>query len=366
MPARRQRWISRTTVRIYGTSGTGSARSAGIGLVDLMVGLTVGLIALLVMLNVAFLFEARKKSTIGMADAQLNAAGALSLLARDLRMAGQGLGPAGALGCEATHHHGSLTLAPVTIANGLDGGPDQIRLLASAAPQSLSPATLITDHPADASTLMLDSTLGIAPGDWLLLYEPSKACTVFRATVIPTGGYRVDHVLPSASMSVGYLSGARTINLGAMHYVQYAVDEYQTLQISRYDITTGTWQSAAMASNIVSLQAQYGFDLRAGPQISPQVTRWSSTMLDADGNATTGDNGDLTRLIAIRIAFVARSAQRSDQGCNASLPQWIAANESTGALTATDIPLPQADWRCYRYRVLQTEIPLRNLLWGDS
>ena len=339
---------------------------AGIGLVDLMVGLTVSLVAMLVILKVAVLFEARKKSTIGVADAQLNAAGALSLMARELRMAGHGLGPAGALGCEVTHNHGTLILAPITIINGKDGEPDQIRVLASAAPQSSSPATLISDHLASASTLMLDSTLGIAANDWLLLYEPSKACSVVRATVIPVGAYRVDHALPPLPLPADYLSGARAINLGAMHYLEYSIDSHQTLQVARYQLAADSWQSASMASGIVSLQAQYGFDMRAGPQASPQVTRWSSTMLNADGGVATGDNGDLMRLIAIRVAIVARSAQRSDQGCHAPQPQWIAGDESTGELKATDIPLPQADWQCYRYRVLQTEIPLRNLLWSDS
>lgn len=90
-------------------------------------------------------------------------------------------------------------------------------------------------------------------------------------------------------------------------------------------------------------------------------------MLDADGNGTTGDNSDLRRLIAVRVALVVRSAERSDQGCKASAPQWMAGSASSGKLALTDISLNHVnDWRCYRYRILQTEVPLRNLLWTDS
>ena len=90
-------------------------------------------------------------------------------------------------------------------------------------------------------------------------------------------------------------------------------------------------------------------------------------MLDADGNSKTGDNGDLLRLLAIRLAIVVRSAERSDQGCNSPVPKWMAADDTSGDLKATDISVNKdSDWACYRYRVLQTEIPLRNLLWSDS
>lgn len=343
----------------------------GIGLVDLMVGLVLSLIAMLVILKVAVLFEARRKSTVGMADAQLNAAGAMTLMARDIRMAGQGLGPPESLGCDVQHDlgvkTGTLTLTPVTIIDGDKGAPDTLRVLASASPQIVSPATLIADHPAAAGMLLLDSTLGIEANHLLVLYESGKICSLFRATAVPVGGYRVDHDLPAAKMATPYLIGARAINLGGLRYTQYSVDTKRRLQIARYSATAKDWVAAAMASEVVSLQAQYGFDTRSGPLSNPQVTRWSSTMLNADGLGIAGDNGDLRRLLAIRLAIVVRSAQRSDLGCNSPAPQWIAADEATGALTPTDINLTHiTDWACFRYRVLQTEIPLRNLLWSDS
>jgi type IV pilus assembly protein PilW len=62
----------------------------GVGLTDLLVGLAIGMLAMLVIIKVAVLFESRRKSTVSAADAQQNVAIAVSLMSRELRMAGQG------------------------------------------------------------------------------------------------------------------------------------------------------------------------------------------------------------------------------------------------------------------------------------
>ncbi len=345
-------------------------RCKGISLVDLMVGLAIGLAAMLIILKVAVLFESRRRSSTGIADAQLNAASATLVMARELRIAGQGLGPVDALGCGIIHGLsglGAISLLPVEIIDGPSGAPDRLRILASASPQIISSASLIAAHATSDSTMMLDSTLGIAPGHHLLLYEPGKRCALFKATSVPLGGYRVLHQWFSASGLPDHTVGARVINLGSLHYLEFSVDTNAYLQVNRYLAGADTWQSSALASGVVSLQAQYGFDTQSGTPSSTKVTRWSDTMLDADGNGITGDNGDLRRLIAVRLAIVVRSAERSDQGCHASVPQWMAGAASNGQLALTDISLNLVnDWRCYRYRVLQTEMPLRNLLWTDS
>ena len=352
----------------------------GIGLVDLMVGLVIGMAAMLVILKVAVLFDARRRSTTGMADAQLNAASAIMLMSRELRMAGQGLGQPDTLGCDVRHDRqqlGALTLAPVQIIDGANGTPDRIRVLSSGSAQSVSPARLISDHPDTASTMMVDSTLGMSVGDYLLLHATDVRCALLRATSIPLGGYRVDHVLPAAGSVPGYPSGTPVINVGRLHYVEFSIDANRYLQVARYSAQVDQWQNAALASEVVSLQAQYGFDTQPGTPAVTKVTRWSSALLDVDGNGTVGDNGDLRRMIAVRLAIVVRSVERSDQGCHAVLPQWMAGDDLDGQLKLTDIRLIDLsqtgnhsqdlpDWQCFRYRVLQTEIPLRNLLWSES
>jgi type IV pilus assembly protein PilW len=357
----------------------------GVGLTDLLVGLAIGMLAMLVIIKVAVLFESRRKSTVGAADAQQNVAIAVSLMSRELRMAGQGLGPVDSLGCSVAHDLGTslgtLSLVPVTIIDGTAGAPDAIQIFSSATRQSTAAAKLLIAHASSDTTMQIDSTLGMQPEDYLLFYEAGKACSLVRATAIPTGSYRVDHssmplITPTTPAVAGgvatpaaldYGSGSRVINLGSLHLVRYAINTNNNLQTSRFNLASMDWQMAGMASGIVSLQAQYGFDNRSGLQTSPQVTFWSSSMIDADGNGTTGDPNDLKRLIAIRFAVVARSSERNDQGCNAVQPQWTAGDATTGQLALIDISLKHVtNWNCFRYRVLEAEVPLRNLIWNDS
>jgi type IV pilus assembly protein PilW len=122
-----------------------------------------------------------------------------------------------------------------------------------------------------------------------------------------------------------------------------------------------------LASAIVSLQAQYGFDARPGAQPNPQVNFWSDTLIDADANGVVGDAGDLQRVLAVRIALVARSAVLANEVCDANAPEWLAGNPVTGQLETQAIDVSFVpNWRCYRFRVLQDEIPLRNLIWNDA
>lgn len=352
-----------------------AVRSHGLSLTDLMVGMTIGLLATLVILKVSVLFETQRKSTTGIADAQMNASQALASLTRQLRMAGHGLGPPEVLGCtvrtpSANSILSNVMLWPVMIINGVDGAPDTLLVFSSGKAQSLTAARLIADYAVGSDALMVNSTLEMRVGDWLLLHESGNPqCPMFRITEMATGAYRVRHAPLSSEVvsAASYRENAAVINLGGINYQRYTVNAQRQLIAERYRAADDTWQAGALASDVVSLQAQFGYDARTSPAGAPRVTHWRAAMMDANGNGTTGDIGDLRRILAVRIALVARSTQISDQGCNASVPSWWAANETTGVMEDTPIPVVGiADWACFRYRVLQTEIPLRNLIWSDA
>ena len=75
------------------------ARQAGLSLVELMVGMMVGLIGIIIISHLYITNEQYKRSTTGSGAAQVNGAIALYSLERDLRMAGYGINNASALGC---------------------------------------------------------------------------------------------------------------------------------------------------------------------------------------------------------------------------------------------------------------------------
>jgi len=347
----------------------------GLSLTDLMVGLAIGLLATLVIIKVAVLFEARHKSTTGVADAQMNASYALANLTRDIRMAGHGLGPAEALGCVVRRTHGTMVLPdwvlrPVTLINGVDGAPDTLLVLSSGKAQTLAAARLIAPYTVGSDVLAVNSTLGMTVGDTLLLHEVGNTqCPLIKVIGLPTGEYRVRHAsLPAGLLTATeYQDGAAIINLGTIHHQRYTLNANNQLLLERYDAGTNQWRGSALASDVVSLQAQLGYDARTSLSGALRVTRWSAAAFDANANGVAGDADDFRRVLAIRIAVVSRSAQRSDQGCLSAMPTWRAANESTGVMEDTPIAVNTTnDWACYSYRVLQAQIPLRNMIWSDS
>jgi type IV pilus assembly protein PilW len=143
-----------------------------------------------------------------------------------------------------------------------------------------------------------------------------------------------------------------------------------------------------LASNIVNMQVQYGVDtenpmgtIQSNCKTNPVPGVSTLTAADADAvvddwvNATGNwaNNGatlpaltDLRRIRAVRIGLVARSGVKASGKagdlCNTVAPviHWDSGTDMTPDLSAV------ADWQCYRYKVFQTTIPVRNALWSST
>lgn len=391
------------------------SRNSGFSLVEIMVGIAIGLLGVLVMMQVSVIFEGQKRTTTTGSDALTNGMTTLYSVEQDVRRAGYGLGVTGALGCpvKKSFQNGPVSdfkLTPITITDGVGGLPDKIQILASSKGGWSVPNTITTNHPLQATNIFLNTTLGIAVGDMMVLYEAGALnCTLIQATSIPNGNVQVLHqarqnsssgsdwnppsggdIYPSGGFSVG----ATAINLGSLIDHTYSIGTAGpsfNLLLTDYSTSTNSPTNQIVASDIVNLQAQYGFDARIGPQTDAQVTRWSAAMLDADGNGIVGNSGDLARIYAVRMAVVARSALKEKPNpatgvCDITIatattnparaannPTWTAANPTTGALETTAIDVSRnpdgtanSAWQCYRYKVFETVIPLRNLLWREA
>lgn len=345
----------------------------GISLVDLIVGLTIGMAATVVTLQVALMFDVRRRAAGGSTDANLNATHVLASLVRELRIAGSGLGPLDALGCEV--HRAApgqpdavIVWRPLSIVDGSGGAPDAFTTLAADIPLS-PPARLIAPYSPDTGAMMVDTTLGLAAGERFVLQSAGHPdCAMLTAATVSAGGFAVAPAAAAGVLpGVVFGPGSAVIRVGALRYRRHALDAGQRLQVSRFDAASGRWTEAMLAEGVVNLQLQYGFDARPGTQAMPQVSLWSDAPVDADGNGSIGDAADWRRLLAVRIAVVTRSAQRRDGPCDAPEPQWLAGQPPDGALQATTIRVDHLPgWRCWRYRVLQAEVPLRNQLWRDE
>ena len=125
-----------------------------------------------------------------------------------------------------------------------------------------------------------------------------------------------------------------------------------------------------LVNNIVSLRAVYGQDTTV--PIDGRIDRWTRAALltPADVSAT----------VAVAIEITAKSSLKEkpttgtacDATTNAARPDrvqpWfgpaLLPNDGTLATSDIDLSASAADWQCYRYKLFQTSIPLRNMIWS--
>ena len=333
-------------------------QAAGFSLVELMVGMVIGMFGIIVMLQVFSLSEERKRTTTGGSDAMSEGVMALYALQRDIRQAGYGVSALDVLGCPLTVSGVTLALAPVTI------NPD---------------AAIIPAGDANSDRLLV--IYGNSEG------QPQGTAYVAN-TVNPTPANRyvvIDSPCTAAPISSGATSRAVSgvfYDLGpSPRVLAYAVRsgnltmcDYLARNCGDPDPDTIAANYAPVANNIVSLRAQYGHDnvttpnpLPSGstPGVADPVTGKIPSYQVDSYDQTPAQNLPVgataackwARTGAVRLAVVARSALFEKDAVTTAAPVW---DGSTGAqidLSAS------ADWGNYRYKVFQTVVPLRNVTW---
>jgi type IV pilus assembly protein PilW len=345
-----------------------SAHIRGFSLVELLVAMLIGLIGTIVIFQVYAVSEGYKRTTTGAGDAQQNGVLALFAIERDARMAGFGFNYPPLLGCNVrAHDEGppardfNFPLVGVVMTDGAGGAPDTITFTYGNSNQLVTSAKLLQPSVSAATTYQVDNRYGFAANDLLIAGEVGKDCSLTMATSIPVvpsdtinraggrynkpGGLGVDYSAWNASTQ----AGARLFDIGALPtIVRYSV---QNSQLMLQDLMTGA-AASSIADGIVQLQAQYGWDQNGDGVVAD--TEWTI------GPPLTAT--DWSRVLALRVAVVARSSQpeRPDPAtgvCNTTTaaPTW--ANGIVISLAA------DPSWQCYRYRVFETVVPIRNSIW---
>jgi type IV pilus assembly protein PilW len=234
------------------------------------------------------------------------------------------------------------------------------------------------------------SSFGVAVGDVMVAapaaWTTTNGCTMFsveqdtsiadttlsatRVPHVPGGNASWNKDLPSIFPSSGYTDSSILLNLGGIAKRKYAVSTDGTLEIESLTSTGAAPTTQNMYSQIVLLKALYGRDTN------------NDNVIDTyDANTPTTAAG-WAQVRAVRVAIVARSAQR-EKDVVSTTPAWNvstgaavsyvdAASGSTTACAAAaatcSLPLTVnhlTDWAHYRYKVYDTVIPLRNVLWNS-
>lgn len=319
-----------------------------------MVGLTIGMFTTLVILQVMSVFEAQKRTTTGTADAQTNGGIALYTIGRELQMAGYPLLPVANSPLECTTltfgATGITSISPVTITDGGAAAGDTITLRYGTSLMGGVPAQITAMGAPTANDATVGTNLGCQAND-ITLITNGATCAMSSATAV-TGTTTVTLANTTAA-----INGANLACLGTWNEIAYTVNN-GNLQRAGVDSVAG----------IVNIQAQYGTSATAN---SNQVTQW----VDASGATWAAPTvADRNRIKAIRIAVVARNA-KMETGAVTTACSSLTAAAPTGLCAwagSVGSPAPAIDlsndpnWANYRYRVFETIIPLRNVIWSKD
>ena len=382
----------------------------GITLIEVMVSLVVSAFISIVVVGVMGMVETSKRRTISGSDLGQVAAYVQSVLDRTLRNAGSGFthAAAHAFGCQLhaarsntqvlprtsanplpapfasvnTGTAGVFRLAPVVIANGqttpgISGQPSDVLIVMSGqSGQSETAMSFAAD--AQLGTLLLQNSVGLAPNDLLLvtdrqpiasgtapcLFEQVAASfnpAIAGGTVALNGIYATNSV--GSAVLTDYSIVSQVFNLGNVangnppSLQLLGVGDDNTLYSHDLLQTSGA-PLQPMGDGVFELQALYGLDTTGDRRIDQWVTPTGDYAVASlmDGSLTA--NTRLRTIVAVRIGLLLRSSmQEGSAVAPASLRLFTELGDD---LTYTRT-LTTAEQR-YRYRTLESTVPLRNLL----
>jgi len=349
-------------------------RQSGFSLIEILVGLVIGLLATLVIMQAFSVFEGQKRSTSGTADAQTNGSIALMSIQRDVQMAGFGLALPMAdkdntsLKCNAFADYdpdhdastdNSTNVFPVVIEDGAANADDVLIVrYSNNASMGAVPVRIVNPANAIAATgLTVDNNIGCKDGDIVLIMNGTNCLMTQVADANGSPDTLVNITLDALTPAGGPLAvGAKLACMGDWQNYRYEVVNHE-LRIN----------GNPLVSEVVSFQAQYGVSAAAN---SNQVNQW----VDATGSWAAPSVADRNRIKAIRVVVVARNGllEKDNVTSQCTTSKGVVNNgpcawDDAAYSAAPKIDLSaNADWRKYRYKAFETIIPLRNMLWAKD
>lgn len=319
------------------------SRQNGLGLVEIMVGLVIGMISMLVIFQTVSTAGRRAATTTSGGDAQTSGTLGMYYLERHLRQVGWGFAAmdsisasaADAVNCDV----GTFNLRPVEITQGATGTPDTVTA-------TYGNATAFTGagaYTAVGSIVTTRQKPGFHNGDRPLLVNGTSCQLMGPLTAVAASGNLL-------TVSAAATSSSGTIyNLGAAPMRAEWRINAGGLEFREFDWATGAYPVAAnqVADDVVNMQAAY-FVGGACTEVAP--ANWRTVQ-------------------GICVALLLRS-KHFDPNFTAAAPAWALANFTVpnldgSAASCNATPNPN-DWCRYRYEVFEKIIPFRNVIWGST
>jgi type IV pilus assembly protein PilW len=341
----------------------------GFSLVEIMVAMVIGMLAMIVMMQVFATFEGQKRTTASGSEAQNTGALTLDMLRREVGMAGYGISSTNIVACDLILPSGrTITdLGPVTVnanpnvvAKG-DAQTDTL-LVFYGASNSPTEGNRITAQIA-ASTYAVQTPTSFATGDQVIavtntaLPKPSP-CVLAMSPVATSGGSATPfNVNVTVASGVPGVNNGLLFNLGQRPVVHAYAVRNGNLTMCDYMVSncgdatqTGNPQVwMEVARNIVTLRAQYGAD-NTQPKMDGTV--------DVYRQNTPQTTCAWMRTLSLRVGLAVRSGQYEKKSVTAGPPPWAGSTNNPFNLTSNP------SWQHYRYKVYEETIPLRNMAWA--
>jgi type IV pilus assembly protein PilW len=345
----------------------------GLSLIEIMVGLVIGLVAILVIGQVMAAFESQKRTSTGGGDAQTNGAQALQMLEQEARMAGFGLTTPGQKGANGNLfcpmgtniiYDGTVRSNPGTVPAPADGGivapvriqdggagdgGDVITIARSDAEFGVLVNTVRTtvNMALVPPVVRVDSGLGYEKVGQLILIgaaNGSKICTLAQVSKVTKvgnewdlelasgGSYPYNAANPAAAFAsfagptpTTYGAGDKVVNLGYSPPPSATVSNvtaYRPFMYRRYEVRECDGQPMLMMVDPSQVSSPYTcansenlmdqvVALEAQYGIAAAGTQNVNEWRNATG-AWAHDSltaAQISRIKAVRIAVVSRSAQ---------------------------------------------------------
>lgn len=387
-------------------------KAGGFSLIELMVSMVIGLIAVLVVTMVLGRSEGAKRRTTSINDVNANGAFVGFTLDRVLRSAGSGYSQAWSqsYGCQLDAQQGaankvlprpfaysaasafanvplSLRLAPVLIGKGMADTASEVRgdvlvVMGGASGTDEYPQPVVPSS-VTSTNLQLPNSLGYASGDLALLVDSSlSSCLVEQVTFAGSATGSTNPNLPlsgtwySATGTNVNLSNFGTttlaVNLGnplnnPPMMQMFAVGANSSLSsLNLLQLPVAANNDITLADGVVEMRAIYGLDTTNPPNgvidswMDPVTGSGYEYSMLADG--TSAARNKLRRIVAVRVGFFMRAslpekASEYQQPAGTALSLFTDLDASvlqTRTLTGAELN--------YRWRVLEISVPLRNVL----
>ncbi len=366
----------------------------GFSLIELLVGIAIGLIGIVAIFQMLTSWDARRRSTTAGSDAQTSGVISLFEMEKSFRLAGLGYAnlPSAIYGCPVAAYNSNLTptnfsfsLYPLSITQGTSGQPDTITVLYGnssyvSGGQIFKASSGTTKQTAGRGGFQLGDLALVTPQAmvgslqcWLVEitantdadtlsvgHDSSATYTSFYTNAATPSTYN-DPANTSGTLGIGYL-----FDMGpAPALEQWSIQQPTAgsmkgaRKLIKQNLLTGL--TTEIMDGVVNLQAQYGVDGANGGTVDGLISasEW-----------TTSIPTDWTKLLAVRVGVLTRSQQfDKDYGASAT-PSWAGGSFTMFNIDGTAGAAPTGtasgdpnDWRSYRYGVYEKTIPLRNIIW---